>query len=710
MALSEPILARGSMERLLRPRSIALVGASATPGSLGESVLSNIESSAFSGDLYLINPKRSEIRGRPCLPSIEELPDGVDCAVLAIPGSAVLEAARACARRKIGSLIIFSAGFAESGEEGRAAQINLCDIAERHGMLIEGPNCLGIVNYVDRIPLTFVATSFDSRRSDFPSLAILSQSGAMAAVLSVSLQHHGVGPAYSISTGNEAAAGVEEFLDYLLEDEHCRVFTMIVEQFRQPRRFLELARRARRLGKRIVLLHPGSSSAGRASAATHTGALAGDHRLMRQKVMDAGVVLVESLEELVDVSQLLVRCHGFTAQGPAIVTESGAFKAIALDLCERLSLQVAPLSECNNAALRAALPAFIPPSNPLDLTAHALVDPDLYRRTLPIFVLDDTFGSIILGIILTDEGTARYKFTHILESLRDLAPTKPVIFAALDEGAKFPHEYLEELRRMAVPFYPSPERAFRALARVTASIEHPEGSSTAENQLLPDLPPIAGEMPEYKSKQILTALGIRVPEGKLAKSRSEAQTIARELSFPVALKIQSIDLQHKSDVGGVVLHLRDAAELDLGWQRLHHAVAAAAPRARIDGVLVERICQPGIELIVGARNDPDWGVVLLAGLGGIFAEALDDTRLISPTLTIDDLVAELHRLKGAALLRGFRGSPGADVHAAAQVLHALGRLMTACPQIQEIDINPLIVYPRGAGVMALDALIVAKAT
>ncbi len=707
MALSEPLLARGSMDRLFRPRSIAIVGASATRGSFGASVLSNLEAARFGGDLYLINPKRTEVRGRKCLASIDALPDEVDCAVLAIPAAAVIEAAEACARRKVGSLIVFSAGFAESGEEGRVAQTKLREIAERTGMVIEGPNCLGIVNYVDRIPLTFVATEFDSTAEE-RSLAILSQSGAMAAVLSVNVQHHGIGLAYSISTGNEAACGVEQFLEHLLDDERIRVLTMIVEQFRQPRCFLELAERARRAGKRIVLLHPGSSSAGRASAATHTGALAGDYRLMRHKVADAGVVLVESLEELVDVSQLLVRCTRFIARGPAIITESGAFKAIALDLCESLSLAIPPLSRENHGALREALPPFIPPTNPLDLTAHALVDPDLYRRTLPAFVLDDRFGSLVLGIILTDEETASFKFTHILDSLRELASAKPVIFAALDEGAPFPQEYVQQLHRVGVPFFPSPERAFRALARVTAAVEYEAGCKAPDAKTLPHVPGISGEMPEYKSKQILAALGIRVPTGQLAMNPIEAREIAQRIGFPVALKIQSIDLPHKSDVGGVILDLQNVAELDHGWERLQHSVATAAPGARIDGVLVERMEQPGIELILGARNDSQWGPVLLAGFGGVFAEVLEDVRLLSPALSVDGIVAELHRLKGAQLLGGFRRAPQADVRSVAQILQALGQLVTVCPQIKEVDINPLIVYPAGQGAVALDALIIAE--
>jgi len=358
-----------NFDRLLKPRSIALIGASATPGSLGECVLENLEQSGYAGGLYLVNPKRPVIRGRASLGSIDELPEGVDCAVLAIPGSAVLASARACAENGVAGIIVFSAGFAEAGEEGRAAQRELSRIASEHGMILEGPNCLGMVNYVNRIPLTFVVTPPQPGVPE-RGAAIVSQSGALAAVIAVNMRHHKIPLTYSVSTGNEATSGVEDFLEHLIGDEPTHVFALVVEQFRQPKRFLELARRARAAGKFIVLLHPGRSKAACASAATHTGALAGDYEVMHALVTHAGVIHVESMEELVDVTQILVRCHELPRGGPVIFTESGAFKALALDLCEQVSLALPALSSNAEISLREALPAFIPPSNPLDLTAQ----------------------------------------------------------------------------------------------------------------------------------------------------------------------------------------------------------------------------------------------------------------------------------------------------------------------------------------------------
>jgi acetate---CoA ligase (ADP-forming) len=701
MVETEATRVQESIVRLLRPASVAIVGASDKRGSLGASVLSNLISSRYVGAIHLVNPKRTEIDGRRCVASVKDLPEGIDCAVLAIPKAGVLEALRACAERGVGAAIVFAGGFAESGEGGRAEQAEVARIARESGMTIEGPNCLGMVNAIDDIALTFVSTP----RSSFPGgrgVAIVSQSGAMAAVLGVTFRGHALDLTYSISTGNEAASGVEDFVEYLLGDQHTAVIALLVEQFRKPRRFLELARKARESGKHIVLLHPGSSGAARASAATHTGAIAGDYEVMRTKVADAGVIVVETLEELVDVSHLLLRCPALPSGGTAVLTESGAFKALTLDLCERLGLAVPPLSDQTVTALRAVLPEFIPPSNPLDVTAQGLVDPDLYRRTLPPLLADDSFGSVVLTIILTDESTGALKLPPILDAISTFNLKKPIIFAGLDEGAWINPGYVARLHDLHVPFFPTAERAFRALARLNAVRSEP--SITIEARAVPVLRLPNGVLTEYESKKIFRAADFPVPTGELARSLDDAIVIAERIGFPVVLKAQSAELLHKTDAGGLVLNLRDRDELATGWERLRKNLSQSRPNLLLDGVLVERIGEKGLEFIVGARNDPEWGATVVVGLGGIFAEALHDVRLLVPGLTVEQIVAELHRLKGAALLGSFRGAPAPDVRAIAEVVRRLGDFMLAHPEVAEVDLNPVVAHTKGATV--LDALIV----
>ncbi|WP_443024475.1 acetate--CoA ligase family protein [Sphingomonas sp. Leaf357] len=693
-----------SLDRLLRPRSVAILGASDKPGALGNQVLANLERHGFAGDIFLINPKRDEIAGRACLRSVADLPEGVDTAVLAIPGGAVLDSVRALAARGVGAAVIFSAGFAEGGEEGLAAQREVARIADETGMIIEGPNCLGMTNYVHGIPLTFVETP-PIRLAGRPGIGIVSQSGAMAVVLGTTLMAKDLGISVSVSTGNEAASGVEDYVDYLLDDPDTRAIAMIVEQFRKPARFLALAARARAIGKPIVLLHPGRSSAARESAATHTGAMAGDYQVMRTKVERAGVILVDGLEELGDVIDIAIRCGPVPTGGTAVLTESGAFKALTLDLCETLNLALPAPSAETEAALRATMPDFIPVSNPMDLTAQALVDPDLYRRTMQPLLADPAFGSIVLGIIQTDEATARLKFEPIIAAVDALKPQKPVIFAGLDDGAPVPAAYLAGLRALGVPYFPSPDRAFRALARIAAA--NARDYTAAEDAPVAATLPHRGVIAEYRAKALLAPLGIPFPKGDFTATPAEAKAIAGRIGYPVVIKAQAQALSHKSDAGGVILNLADDAALTEGWARLHANVRAHAPDVALDGVLVEAMGARGVELIIGARNDPDWGPVILAGFGGVQAEILQDVRLLAPDLTRDAIIVELRMLKSGALLDGWRGSPALDVGAVADIVIAIGRLLRGTPAIREIDLNPVVVYPEGQGAVALDALILA---
>jgi acyl-CoA synthetase (NDP forming) len=479
----------------------------------------------------------------------------------------------------------------------------------------------------------------------------------------------------------------------------------MVEHFRRPKRFLDLARKARVAGKFIVLLHPGRSKAARESAASHTGALAGDYAVMNALVTHAGVIHVESMEELVDVTQILVRCRELAKGGPAIFTESGAFKALALDLCDQVSLELPALSSNAERALREELPAFIPPSNPLDLTAQGLVDPGLYRRTLPAVLEEEGIGSIVLAIILTDPTTIAIKLPPILDAIRTLRPRKPMIFAALDEGAPFDFPELDELRALGVACFPSPERAIRALARI-ARLESRDdthcGHHKAKGRVL-DLH--SGVLPEYKSKRLLAEYGVAIPEGRLATTSEAAANIAREIGFPVALKAQAAALAHKSDAGGVVLELESEGAVVEAWWALQRNIERSRPGLLLDGVLVERMGTKGLELIVGARNDKDWGSVLVVGFGGVLAEAVGDVRILAADLQLSEIQEALHRLRCGKLLRGFRGGPELDVEAVAEVLSGLGQLVRDHPEIAEAEINPLVVYPKGSGTLALDALI-----
>lgn len=690
-------------DRLLQPRSVAIVGASDKPGSLGAAVLANLEKAGFAGEIHLINPRRAEIGARTCLASVDALPDGVDVAVLAIPRGGVLDAVRGLAARGCGAAVVFSAGFAEDGPDGLAEQQEIARIARKAGMIIEGPNCLGLVNFRDRIPLTFIELP-EARAEGTRRVGVVSQSGAMAAVLATTMIARDVPLSCYVSTGNEAANGVEDFLGKVLDDPETVAIGMIVEHFRQPARFLASARAARSAGKRIVLLHPGSSAAGAASAATHTGALAGDYAVMRTHCRHAGVILVDTLEELGDVVEILGRAKGPLEGGVGVLGESGALKAMLLDQAERHGLPLPPLTDADSPLLRAALPPFVPVSNPLDMTAQALVDPGIYGRTIEALVPDDRVGVILIPLIQTVTTTSHVKFTAVLEALQRLQPNKTIVVSGVDEGGEVLAQDIANLRAAGYTYLPATERALRALAVLA---HHGTQLATDSTVAAPlgGLAQTGASVPEHRSKALLRARGIPFPSGELARTEAEAVATAERLGFPVVLKAQSPDLPHKSDAGGVALKLGDATQVRDAWQRMAAQLAERRPGLALDGILVEPMSAAGVELIVGVRNDPGWGATVLIGSGGVAAELLHDVRLLPADLSVEAIAGELRQLRLAPLLEGFRGSPAADVDAVAHIVHQLGKIVAATPEIREVDLNPVVVYPEGRGAIALDALI-----
>ena len=695
-------------KRLLRPRSVAIVGISPETGSPGLAVLDNLERFRYAGAIHLVSRSHAEIKGRACVAAIDQLPDSVDVVLLLIPRGAVEEAVAACVRRSAGAIIVFAAGFAEAGGDWRATQDRIAAVCRDGGIALCGPNCLGIVNYVDGIPLTF-SPQQPAASPGGPSIAVLAQSGGLSSILRTALQAKGLPVAYTISTGNEAVLGLEDYLDLLLDDPAVRIVTLFAEQIRRPRRFLALAARARDIGKAIVMLHPGRSAAARAAAQSHTGALAGDHAVMQALVRREGVLLADGLDELIDVSELLARFAEPPAKGPAIVTDSGAFKGMTLDVCQSLALDLPPLSPASDRALQGVLPDFVAPDNPLDLTAQGIMHLDLYARTIAPLSADPQFGSLMVAAIIgANSDFATAKLRSIVRPLVDAG--MPAILALLGDEVALPPGLVDEVRAAGIALFRSPERALRALARITEYGEQAAkprarrvaGSGAAPAPLLP------GVLPEHLSKAYLAALGIAVPNGRLVHDLAAARRAASEIGYPVALKLQSAALPHKSDAGGVALALTDEASLVLAWRRMFEAVERHAPGIAIDGVLVEAMAQAGLEMIIGARHDPSWGPVIAVGLGGLWTEAMGDVRLMATDLDPAEVAAELGRLKAAPLLDGARGMPPRDIAALVDLVVRLSSLVRARPEIREIDLNPVALFARGQGALVLDALIVAE--
>jgi acetate---CoA ligase (ADP-forming) len=696
----------GDISRLLRPRSIAIVGVSDKPGTTGGNVLGSLENFDYAGRVHLISRNRTEVLGRPCFPTVDAMPEDLDLAVICLPRSAAVEAIAGCARRRVGAVILFASGFAEQDEAGQAEQDEIARIARGHGIALLGPNCLGIQNERHGVSL---GLGLAQRPPSAPRrvVAIVSQSGGMGVALGAALRQRGLAATYIVSTGNEAALGIEEILEDALADDEATVLAVLAEHLRQPRRFLDIAARARRAGKPIVLLHPGASTKAQEAARTHTGALAADHAVMRALVAHEAVVLVDSFDEWVDVSALLGHYPHPPTAGIGVVTNSGAFRGIVFDLCEDLGLAVPELMPATAEALRGVIPSFARASNPLDVTAQTAFQRDLVGAAVKPMLDDPGIGSLVVALVGGAGPIPVENARHAIPHFR--ASPKPVVYSIFAAGSTLAPELEPMLQEPGVPFFRSPEAAVRAVARITA---YGKALQTADRRARPSVspPPLParGTLMEYQGKAWLAAAGIATPPGGLATNFDAAEAIARRIDYPVALKAQSLALPHKSDAGGVILDLNDAAALERGWSELHANIRRSRPDLALDGVLVETMAKRGVEMVVGGRRNPLWGPVLLVGLGGIWIETLHDVRLMPPDLTKDSIADEIGKLRGAALLFGTRGAPPADIGALAQTVARIGALMLGDEAIEEIDINPLMVYPRGQGVLALDALIVTR--
>ena len=692
--------------RLMRPRSVAIVGMSSKPGSAGHMILGNLTLNNFGGDIHLVGRSGGEIEGRRVLASVDDLPEGVDLAIFTLPAVGVRDALAACVRRKTGSAVVFASGFAEAGD--RAAQDEIAAVAHAGGVALLGPNCLGFTNSVDGLRINFVGAApmakIDIGRD--PAVAIISQSGGLMAHIRLALEARNLQVSYSVSTGNEAGLGLADFIDFFTGDSTTGAIIVYVEEVRQPAEFLAAASRARAAGKPVLMMHPGRGERAKMAVSSHTGALAGDYAVMRTLVTHAGIALLETLDELIDTAEILARFPRPPSKGPAVLTFSGAFCAIAHDFCDDLGLDVPPLSPATEAMLATQLPAFAPPHNPLDLTTQPVFQPELMRIGPQALLNDDALGSLVISIPTGTPKHAMLYLQGLIEAMK--GSTKPVVFSILGDQSPLPGDFAALVRERRIILSRSADRSLRAMARATfyaRAIERARCVVDAEP--FANLPKLGkGNQPEWLGKQLLAAAGVRIPLGQLARTVDEAVKTAASLGYPVAMKAQAAALAHKTEAGAVVLGVADEAGVRRAWETLMRNVERAQPGLTLDGVLVEKMAAKGLELVVGAKRDPKWGPVVLVGLGGVWIEALGDVRLLPPDLDGASIVAEIEQLRSAKLLRGFRGSPALDVAAVARTASLVGRLMRTVPEIAEIDINPLFVHPKGEGVTAVDALIV----
>jgi acyl-CoA synthetase (NDP forming) len=689
------------LNAMLRPRSIALVGAT-DRSRWSQNTFDNLINRKYPGDVHLVSRRGGTVHGRGAATSCVAIGAPIDLALLMVPMAAIDEALGDLAAADIHNAVILTSGFAETGHEGADHQARLATLARLHGVSLLGPNCLGFVNFIDNVPLWTGGFRAPTRHG---SVAVVTQSGANGSFISSLAAQHEVGLSHMVSTGNEADLDCADFIDHLIDQPEVRAIALFAETIRHPPSFASAARRAIAAGKPIVVLKIGLSEVTARSAQAHTGALVGDDRVFDGVCRQLGIVRVESIEDLLFTADVITRTGVLQPRGLAVVSISGGACEVVADRAQVLNVPMPELSDAAIAELRAALPSFGTPHNPLDITGGAVLQPDLFEQGLRILAKQAEFSALacLFDVPIAEELATEFVLTalrHIAAGLHAAdMPTlmishtvKPVTAVAtriIDEiGLPYVSSGLHHgMNALGSAFWWSEQ--YRRLAGTTAAI-----ATIAD----------ASERPrsERTTLDYLTRCNVPVVPTTLARDADQAMAAARAIGGRVALKIASDDIAHKSDIGGVVLNVEGDAAVAEAFRRI---MAVAPADASVDGVLVAPMRSNGLELFIGCTRDPQWGPVIAVGLGGVWVEVLQDVAL--RTLPID--AAEVKRmfaeLRGAKLLHGVRGMQAVDLDAVAAVIARIGDAAVALgPDLEALEVNPL--WVRGGDVEALDALAV----
>ena len=702
------------LTQLLRPRSVALVGAS-NRSNWSNRIYDALEVIGYDGDVYLVNPKGGQAHGRPLHRNVGDIDAVPDVAFVMVPGPAVLDAMRDVAEAGVKAAVVLSSGFAELGQEGSQAQRELASLCRRHEMVVLGPNALGFVNVIDRIALK----PFPPGEPLPPgSIGVVSQSGNITVQLINMARSFGIGLSFAVSTGNEMDVSLADVVDFLAEDESTAVIAVFAESLADPSAFLAACRKARASGKPVVVLKVGRSAAAARAALAHTGALVGNDAVVDAFLRSAGVIRVTSLEDLLAVADTFTRTGALERAGLAVLTISGGTCDIAADTAEARGVELPEFASLTLERLRTVLPGYATAQNPLDVTGAAVTDAELFGRALRIVAGDPNIGVALVAQEIDHQAQASAWGVEALRGLVDASSggTVPVILA--NTTVRAVSARVREIRaELAVPaVFGGIDRilpAVRVIADWSAQARDAQARDAQARDAEAPLPPVTplrlpaeprGAWSEAVCRDLLTEAGIPVVPGVVGSTPAAAAAAAAAYGVPVALKVVSADLLHKSDQGGVALQVA-AADAAQAAAALLRRVATAVPAARVDGVLVSPMRPDGLDLLVGVVREPGWGNVLAVGLGGLWAEAIRDVQRIALPATERQIEQGLRRLKAWPLFEGARGGDRVDIPALVRVLARIADLSLALgDQLAALEVNPLRVTP--AGVEALDAVVV----
>jgi len=704
-----------SIRHVLAPRSVAVIGASRQPGSLGQLVFQNIMEGGFTGVVYPVNPKADAIMAVKAYPSILDVPGDVDLAVIIVPTPLVAKVADECGQKGVRAIIVITDGFRERGPEGAAREEELRDIALGHGMRLVGPNCMGLINTDPEVRLN---ASFSSIYPPRGNVAFLSQSGAMGLVILEYANELNMGISGFVSVGNRADISSNDLLQYWEDDPATRVILLYLESFGNPRRFSRIAKRVSSR-KPIVVVKGGSTLVGSRAASSHTGALATPEVVSDALFRQAGIIRVDSIGELFDVATLLSHQPLPKGKRLVIVTNGGGPGILAADASEQRGLTLPELSSATANKLRPLIKRDIRVSNPLDLTGS--VTPEEFEGSLRIMVEDDNVDAVLVVFV----PAAVVDSALVEEYIRRVSPLyqrrgKPLLACFMGQRG-----FKARLGKAGsyVPCYPFPEDAVSALARAVEYRELREKPRGA----VPRIKGIRRErarhiiekamgqnkqrpfwLPTDKIVELLDCYGIRIVGTTVARSADEAASLAAKTGFPAVVKLNSSTITHKTDVGGVMLDLNSEGEVRGAFKAIKDKLTAIGRESEMEGVAVQRMITGGVEIIAGVTQDPTFGPLIMFGLGGVQAELLKDIVLRLHPLTELDASEMVSSIKMARIFEGFRGAPPSDVQAAQDLLLRLSAMVEDIPQIAELDFNPVKVMAKGEGYWVVDARISLK--
>jgi len=692
-----------SLEPMFRPASVAIIGASSDPARIGGMPLAFLKANKFAGPIYPVNPRGPTIQDLPSFPSIRDVGKPIDLALIAVPAVHVIPSLEACIEAGVRAVIIFSAGFAEIDEEGARAQERIAAIGRAGGIRIMGPNCIGLVNFSTGLYMSF-HPSFAFSGKPGGKLGIVTQSGAFGGHVHRMAIDRDFSYSYCITTGNEADVDVADGLAFLAEDPGTKAIQVYLEGFRKGRKLMRALEMAQRNRKPVIAIKLGRTEAGAAAAASHTAALAGADTVWDAVLRQYGVYRATSIEEFLDVGMACA-----TAQRPAndrigLVTVSGGVGVLMADAAADHGLDVTPMPQAPQDKIKKLVP-FAATRNPIDITGQVVNDFSLLGQAIDIIAAEGGYGSLVPFI----GSSARIpeRAAILLGQFTQLRKQYPELL--LVAAATSPVEFRNGVQALGYLSYEEPVSAVRVIAALASFRRHFERKD-APPEAPPAMLPLqrAGPLSEFDSLRFLKDAGLPVVDARLVESADAAEAAAAAVGFPVALKVASAEILHKSDVGGVALGLASAAALREAYAAMAKGVAAKTGRA-VKTFTVAPMISGGVETVLGVNRDPVFGPVVMFGLGGIFVEALGDVVFRAAPFGLHEAHRMIRGIRSFRILEGVRGRPPADLDALAAALARLSVIAAAnADAIESIDINPFLVRAKGQGALALDALVIPR--